>query len=137
MGGRTQHSRPTPLCTEDAQTLATCMVDGSGCPYVATTSTCSNSQSCSGMAPSAACSLTCTRSCSQGQTTCVSGGLATCTQGSNGCWAYGSPVACGGVRQTCTGTAGSAACTCMTDPVCRSVAPSCASASAVADCAQN
>jgi len=97
---------------QDGQTLATCTVDGNGCPYVHSTAPCPSSESCSGTPPSAACSLTCSSSCSQGQTACVSGGLATCTQGGNGCWAYGTPAACPKPNQSCTGSAGSAACTC-------------------------
>src|SRR5207237_3993276 len=79
------------LCTQqgtacqDSQTVATCSVDSSGCPYVASTAMCSAPKSCAGTAPTAACSLTCTNSCSPGQTSCVSGGLATCSLGSNGC----------------------------------------------------
>ena len=113
---------------QDPQTLATCMVDGNSfCPYVGSSSTCSKGpQSCSGMSPGAACSLTCTSSCSQGDTTCVSGSLATCTMGSNGCWAYGAPMACPSTHQTCIGSAGSAACTCNASSVCTSLASACA-----------
>ncbi|HTB74628.1 MAG TPA: SUMF1/EgtB/PvdO family nonheme iron enzyme [Polyangiaceae bacterium] len=126
-------------CQND-QTLVTCTTDGDGCLYVASSSTCQAPQSCSGTAPGAACSLTCASSCSSGQTTCISGasgGLATCTLGANGCWAYGPPVACAGAHQSCTGTPGSAACTCKTDPVCTSTAATCASSSALATCAQD
>jgi sulfatase modifying factor 1 len=121
----------------NGQTLATCAVDGDGCPYTASTSTCPSPESCSGTAPSAACSLTCSSSCTQGQTACISGGLATCAQGSNGCWAYGTPVACGGVRQTCTGPSGSAACTCNASSLCSSAAAACANPSLIAVCAQD
>jgi hypothetical protein len=122
---------------QSAQTLATCAIDGNGCVYIESTTTCPSPQSCSGAAPSASCSLTCTNSCVQGQTTCVSGGLATCAMGSNGCWAYGVPAPCPGVRQACTGTAGAAACTCTVDPVCTAVGAVCAAASTVANCAQD
>ena len=122
---------------QDGQTLATCTIDGSSCPYVASTSTCPGAQSCSGTAPSAACSLTCTSSCTSGQTSCVSGGLATCTLGTNGCWAYGPPATCPSAYQTCTGSAGSAACTCKADAVCTTVGPACVSNSSLASCARD
>jgi hypothetical protein len=89
--------------------------------------------SCSGMAPSAGCSLTCTNSCTPGQTSCVAGGLATCTLGSNGCYSYSTPAACG-PHQACTGSAGSAACTCEAAPSCSTTGTACASASAYVTC---
>src|SRR5258708_23955451 len=85
------------------------------------------------MAPSAACSLTCTDSCSQGQKSCVSGGLATCTLGANGCWAYSTPVACAS-HQSCTGAAGAGACMCNQDPVCTTAGNICTSTTATATC---
>jgi Protein of unknown function (DUF1566) len=121
---------------QDGQTLATCTVDARGCVAVASASTCSAPESCSGKAPAAACSLTCSDSCTQGQTSCTPGGLATCALGSNGCWAYGPPAACG-VRQSCSGAAGSAACTCDVDAVCSAVGAACAGASAAVSCAQD
>ncbi len=123
------------LC-QDPQTLATCAKDADGCYYVASTSTCAMPKSCSGMAPGAACSLTCSDSCTQGQTSCVSGGVATCTLGSNGCRAYGAPMACG-AHQSCTGAAGAAACTCNADPVCSAVGSACANATTLATCAKD
>jgi hypothetical protein len=128
-------TRSGTVC-QDAQTLATCTVDARGCASVVSTSKCPSPQSCSGVAPAAACALSCSDSCTQGQTSCTSGGLATCMLGSNGCWAYGAPTSCG-VRQTCTGAAGSAACTCNADPVCRAVGAVCASGSTAASCAQD
>jgi Protein of unknown function (DUF1566) len=53
------------------------------------------------------------------------------TCGSNGQW--GPPVTCG-PRQTCTGTVGSARCTCHVDPVCSSVGNVCATVSTLAVC---
>jgi hypothetical protein len=88
---------------------------------------------CSGMAPNAACSLTCSDSCSNGQTSCMSGALATCTLGSNGCRAYGTPAACGS-HESCTGSPGSASCTCNVDPNCPTVGAHCASSSSYATC---
>jgi sulfatase modifying factor 1 len=128
------------ICTQigtvcqDGQTLATCAVGGNGCEHVASTSMCPAPQSCSGAAPSAGCALTCTDSCASGQASCVSGSLAKCVLGSNGCWAYGTPAACG-TRQTCTGSAGSATCTCNTDPVCSAADKVCTSTSTLATCA--
>jgi hypothetical protein len=122
------------VCT-DAQTLATCGKDPSGCFHVASSMTCVSPQSCSGMSPTATCALTCTDSCAQpGQTACISGALATCTRGANGCLAYAAGVACGS-HQTCTGTAGSAACTCNTDPYCSTAGMVCAGTTSVATCA--
>jgi hypothetical protein len=123
------------LC-QDAQTLATCAKDSDGCFYVASNSSCTMPMSCSGMAPSAACSLTCTNSCTSGQTACISGGVATCALGSSGCYSYGAPVACG-THQSCTGTAGAAACTCNTDPVCSVVGNTCANATTLATCTKD
>ena len=121
---------------QDAQTVATCTQDADGCLYVASTSSCTMPMSCSGMAPNAGCSLTCSNSCTQGQTTCMAGGLATCTLGANGCWAYAAPVACG-ARQTCGGTAGTATCSCNTDPTCSAVGMTCASPTSLATCAKD
>lgn len=119
---------------QDGQTLAICMVDANGCSYVASTSGCATC--CSGKAPSAACLTTCSDSCSQGQTSCVPGGLATCMLRSNGFRAYGTPVSCP-VHQSCTGAAGSAACTCNTDPVCGAPGKACANSTTVATCSQD
>jgi hypothetical protein len=80
---------------------------------------------------------TCTDSCTSGQAECVSGSLATCTMGSNGCRAYGTPAACPGARQSCTGSVGSASCTCNADPVCHSVTNVCTNSSTVESCAQD
>ena len=120
---------------EDIDTVADCEVDGNGCAYVESTTTCTSPESCSGMEPAAACSLTCTSRCANGDTACVSGGLATCMLGSNGCWAYATPVACLGSNQSCTGPSGAAACTCNAS-VCSSLAHACDS-SDVASCAED
>ena len=122
---------------QDAQTVATCQVDSDTCPYVSSTNMCTSPQSCSGMAPTAACSLTCTDSCTQGQQSCVGGLIAACTLGTNGCWAYGTPSSCVDVRQTCTGAAGSAQCTCVADPVCTSIAATCSGPSTAVTCTQD
>jgi hypothetical protein len=103
-------SQPGDVC-QDTQTLVACMMDSDGCLYVASTSLCTSPDSCSGRPPSAACAQKCTDSCSDGKTSCVSGQLATCSRQTNGCLAYGVPTACG-PQQTCSGTAGSAACAC-------------------------
>jgi sulfatase modifying factor 1 len=120
---------------QDNQTLVTCAVDANHCLSVASTSKCNSPQSCSGMAPNGACSLTCSSSCTQGQTSCVSGGLATCTLGSNGCWAYGAPIACPGTRQACGGTAGAAVCKCNVDALCKAAGSVCTNTTTVANCA--
>jgi hypothetical protein len=120
------------LC-QDAQTLATCAKDADGCFYATSTSPCTMPMSCSGMAPSAACSLTCANSCTSGETSCVNGQLATCTLGSNGCYSYGAAVACG-THQSCTGAVGSAACTCDADPPCSAVGMTCANSTTLATC---
>jgi hypothetical protein len=123
---------------ENAQTQATCATDSNNCPYVSATTICSSPASCSGTAPTASCSLTCSNSCNQGDTACVSGELATCTLGSNGCWAYGTPAPCKSSYETCTGTAGSAQCLCNPDPICQGAASYCASSSStVVSCTQD
>lgn len=129
-------SKPGTTC-EDAQTLATCAADSEGCIHVMATSACGSPQSCSGISPSAVCSLTCTSSCSRDQTACVSGKLVACTLGNNGCWSYGTPAACPSARQSCTGAAGSAVCSCNADALCSSVSPVCANGAALANCAQD
>ena len=121
---------------EDGQTLATCAQDNSGCFYTASASACPANQSCSGMAPTAACSSTCTNSCVQSQTVCGSGGLKTCTLGTNGCLSYGAAMPCG-MHQSCTGSTGSAACTCNTDPICRGASAACANPTTLATCAND
>jgi hypothetical protein len=80
---------------------------------------------------------TCTSTCSQGQTTCVSDSLATCALGNNGCWYYGAAVACPSAYQSCTGSPGSAACTCNASSVCTSAAAACADSTTIANCAQD
>jgi hypothetical protein len=122
------------LC-QDVQTLASCMKDAEGCLYIASTSTCAAPKSCSGMAPGAVCSLTCTDSCKQGQSSCVAGALATCALRSNGCRSYGGAVPCG-LHQTCTGLAGAAKCTCNVDIHC-TPAPACISTTALATCSKD
>jgi hypothetical protein len=103
---------------QDAQTVATCAKDANGCFYAASTSTCQGQSTCSGTAPNAACSKTCTDSCTPGQTTCGTvKSLQTCTLGSNGCYSYGPAVACG-QNQECSGQAGAAACTCFVSSYC-------------------
>jgi hypothetical protein len=127
-------SQAGQLC-QSTQTLVTCAKDADGCSYAAASSTCPAATSCSGMAPGAMCSSTCTDSCIQGQTSCVPGGLASCTVAGNGCLAYGAPAACG-THQSCTGTAGAQACTCNVDPLC-APAIACASATTLAVCTKD
>ncbi len=122
------------LC-QSATTLATCAKDGDGCYYVASTSPCNTPESCSGMAPSASCSLTCANSCTQGQASCVSTDWAMCTLGSNGCYAFGTPQPCG-PHQSCTGAADSASCTCN-GSMCTGTTNVCTSATAYATCAED
>jgi len=130
-------------CTEigtvcqNNQTVATCAKDADGCFYASSTSPCATPMFCSGMPPSAACSLTCTNSCTQGQTSCVNDQVATCTLGSDGCYSYGAPAACPSSHQICTGTAGSAACTCSADPTCIAVGDVCATTTTLATCAKD
>ncbi len=121
---------------QDSTTLATCAKDGDGCFYVSSTKPCTSPMSCSGMAPTASCSLTCSDSCKQAQTVCMSGSLATCTLGSNGCWAYAAPTACG-PHQTCAGAVGSASCSCNENSVCSAVGMTCASATSLATCSKD
>ncbi len=103
-----------PVCTTAAPacasstSLATCSTDAQGCVYASAVSTCT----------SCVAGVCCTNSCVQGQGTCVGGALAICALGSNGCWAYGAPVACVGAHQSCTGAAGAATCACSTAPYC-------------------
>ncbi len=122
---------------QDQQTRVTCDTDPSGCLFVSATMTCPSPQSCSGVAPSAMCSLTCTDSCQSGSTACVAGGLATCTRGSNGCLAYGTPSTCPGAHQSCTGVAGSATCTCNSDPTCTGQTSYCTSSSTLVTCSKD
>ena len=123
------------VCT-GSQTLGTCSEDADGCLFIASTMACTTPQACSGMPPNSDCSLTCTDSCAQGQTACISGLFATCTLGANGCRAYGAGTACG-AHQSCTGSTGSAACTCNTDPVCTAVGDVCATNTTLATCAED
>jgi hypothetical protein len=113
-------------CQSGGTTVATCAKDANGCLYVASTKTCASPMVCAGTAPSAACSLTCSNTCTAGQKSCVSGELATCTLGSNGCLSYAPAVACPSVNESCTGTAGSASCACLVDPVCHTAGSTCA-----------
>lgn len=124
-----------PVC-QSATTLATCTQDGtSGCLYVSATSTCGAPQSCSGQAGSAACATQCTDSCpSAGAETCVNGGVATCAQQSNGCLAWGTPVACAS-NQTCTVSGSSATCVCNNPAACDGVAgATCTQGTGYVDC---
>jgi hypothetical protein len=122
-GGTASCTCNASVCTEagtacqDVQTITTCAGDADGCFYVSSSSQCTMPMSCSGMSPTAACSLTCSNSCTPGQKSCSGGGLATCTLGSNGCLAYAAPIPCG-PRQTCTGAAGAGMCSCNMDPTC-------------------
>ena len=70
--------------------------------------------------------------CQSGATQCTAGNLQTC--GTNGQW--GTAMSCGAHR-SCTGPAGTAQCTCMTDPVCKSVGNTCSGTTAVATCAMD
>jgi len=71
--------------------------------------------------------------CTPGATECASGTeVQACT--ASGQW--GTTTTCG-TRQRCTGSAGSAACVCNTDPVCTSASNVCASGSTVANCVQD
>lgn len=82
----------------------------------------------------------CTNACVQGQQICMGTGLATCAMGQDGCLAYGVPVACPSVRQTCTSSGGTGKCVCKTDSVCTStvgVNDTCADGSTVAHCGQD
>jgi hypothetical protein len=119
------------LC-QNGQTLATCAKDLDGC-LVASPSACPVDESCGGTQPNALCATVCQNSCTAGQTSCVDGDLAKCTLGSNGCYSYGTPMACG-THQSCTGAAGSAGCTCNSDPVCKAAGNVCTSLSASATC---
>jgi len=72
-----------------------------------------------------------TAACQEGATECSGNGVRMCTSGR---WSV--TVACG-PRQTCTGPAGTAKCSCNVDPVCASVGSTCSSASVLASCAQD
>jgi alpha-tubulin suppressor-like RCC1 family protein len=80
---------------------------------------------------------TCANACSRGQAMCGAGGIAACAPGDGGCWTYGPAVACPGAHQSCTGSPGSASCTCTADPVCGSATNVCANPSTVAGCASD
>lgn len=110
-------------CENAGAILDTCSVDSKGCAYVSASGPCPSGEFCSGQAPNAACSSTCTPSCTSGQTECVTGGLATCTSVNN-CLEWGAAVACG-PHQQCQGAVGSAQCTCAIDPVCQGAASYC------------
>ena len=123
------------LC-RDEHTRVTCAKDVRGCLYVSELLTCVQPQSCSGVAPRAACALDCTDSCLAGQVSCVGATFATCGKGSNGCLSFGAGQACPG-HQACAGPAGTAACACTQDPVCKSVGNTCATTSTLAGCTQD
>jgi hypothetical protein len=120
------------LACVDASTLASCGQDAQGCWYPASMSTCANG-ACYGAAGSAAC---CTNACTAGSTRCGGAGLETCRAQGNGCTAWDAGTACG-PNQTCTGVAGSASCTCNTDPNCASAASVCTNTATLAVCAMD
>jgi len=106
--------------------LLTCTTDVNGCAFVADAGACSTSgYVCSGSAPNAACSATCTSTCALGQQECVGSDIAVCGDAGNGCLAYGFPGACSDSYMSCTGSVGTANCTCNADPFCSSSASSC------------
>jgi hypothetical protein len=121
------------ICSEAGEacqggaTVATCAKDANGCLYVASRMTCASPMVCAGTAPDVACSLKCSNTCTAGQKSCVSTEIATCALGSNGCDSYSPAVACASVNESCTGTAGSASCSCLVDPVCHTVGNTCSS----------
>jgi hypothetical protein len=92
--------------------LVTCAVDGDGCIYPSTSTTCPTSEPCGGSFPNAVC--TCPAkpaACTTGQpgTFCDSTGKAivTCTLDANKCLGATAPSSC---AQPCAGSAGSVTC---------------------------
>jgi hypothetical protein len=111
-------------------TIAACAQDAQGCWYPSSTSMCSNG-ACFGSAGSAQC---CTNSCTNGATQCGGAGLQTCVMQGNGCTAWNAGTACG-THQSCTGSAGSAGCTCAADSTCSSAGNVCVDSTTMATCA--
>jgi hypothetical protein len=123
---------------QDGATVATCAQDANGCFHIASTDGCTSPRPfCSGMAPTAVCSASCSNTCTQGQASCSMGQIAYCALGTNGCWAYGAPGSCPSTRQACTGAAGSAVCQCGADTVCSAAGNACASPTTQATCAMD
>ena len=76
----------------------------------------------------------CTSTCFGGGTACSpSGDISVCIRGSDGCWNYGPATPCPGT-QKCAGAAGSAQCTCPSDPVCGIAGPICVDATTISSC---
>ncbi len=96
------------------ETVQMCQTQANGCSQWVTIQMCGLRQTCSVSGTTASCAPVCTDSCNQGQSECVNDQIARCTLGNNGCRAYGPPTACPGVRQRCTGAAGSAQCVGLT-----------------------
>jgi hypothetical protein len=69
--------------------------------------------------------------CQENSTKCSGNGVQSCT---NGQWAVA--VACG-PHQTCSGSIGSAKCTCQGDPVCNVSGSACANSALLATCSQD
>jgi hypothetical protein len=116
----------------DGSTIAACAQDAQGCYYTSSSSPCTNG-ACFGSAGSAQC---CTNACTANATQCGGAGLQTCQVQGNGCTAWNAGAACG-THQHCTGSAGSSACTCNTDPNCSSTATVCANPTTSASCTQD
>jgi len=70
--------------------------------------------------------------CSPGATQCSGSDLKSC--GSNGQW--GAASSCGS-HSACTGSSGTAKCTCTADPVCKSLGNICSGTTALANCAMD
>jgi len=125
-------------CT-GASTLATCAQDAQACFYQSSPPvTCGVRQSCTGAVGAAACTCNADSVCSSVGSRCTGAStLTTCARDAQACLYQSSPPVTCGVRQSCTGAAGAAACTCNPDSVCSSAGGTCIGASTLVTCAQD
>lgn len=132
-----------PGCTAAGQTvcdpagtnkLGTCVQVGA-CLKVQNLAACpSTLQTCAAGASACACPA---GKCSDGQKQCGATGIETCVPDvAGGCGTYGADTSCP-ARQACSGSAGSAACSCVADPLCTSANPVCDASGNAVSCAQD
>jgi Right handed beta helix region len=115
--------------------IQTCVMGSSTCTVWSAAASCGLHSSCSVTGGTAACGCNATTCTVVGEFCSSTTARTDCGVDSDGCFfATAAPVACG-QRQTCTGVAGSATCTCSTDPSCASgTATFCASGSSQSSC---
>jgi Right handed beta helix region len=113
----------------------TCVMGSSTCTVWGTEATCGAHKTCAVTGAGAACACSNTE-CTVAGDFCASGTTkSTCSVDTDGCFfVAAAPVACG-TRQSCTGAAGAASCTCNVDPSCAHGADTfCASTTSQSNC---